>query len=80
MSNVKIKKSVLQSIIKKSLSESGLHSDPSRRLVVGPDSSSLPSMLPLTPSDRMATQLEVERPPVEDPERQETSKTSLYSR
>jgi len=68
MSNVKIKKSVLQSIIKKSLSESGLHSDPSRRLVVGPDSSSLPSMLPLTPSDRMATQLEVERPPVEDPE------------
>ena len=68
MSNVKIKKSVLQSIIKKSLSESGLHSDPSRRLVVGPDSSSLPSMLPLTPSDRMSTQLEVERPPVEDPE------------
>ena len=68
MSNVKIKKSVLQSIIKKSLSESGLNSDPSRRLVVGPDSSSLPSMLPLTPSDRMATQLEVERPPVEDPE------------
>jgi hypothetical protein len=68
MSNVKIKKSVLQSIIRKSLSESGLHSDPSRRLVVGPDSSSLPSMLPLTPSDRMSTQLEVERPPVEDPE------------
>jgi hypothetical protein len=68
MSNVKIKKSVLQSIIKKSLSESGLHSDPSRRLVVGPDTSSLPAMLPLTPSDRMSTQLEVERPPVEDPE------------
>jgi len=69
MSNVKIKKSVLQSIIKKSLSESGgKHSDVSRRLTVGPESSSLPSMLPLSPSDRMSTQLDVERPPVEDPE------------
>jgi hypothetical protein len=69
MSNVKIKKSVLQSIIKKSLSESGgKYGDVSRRLTVGPEGSSLPSMLPLSPSDRMSTQLEVERPPVEDPE------------
>lgn len=69
MSNVKIKKSVLQSIIKKSLSESGgKYGDVSRRLTVGPEDSSLPSMLPLSPSDRMSTQLEVERPPVEDPE------------
>jgi len=66
MSNVKIKKSVLQSIIKKSLNE--LHNDPSRRLTIGPDTGSLPSMLPLSPSDRMSTQLETERPPVEDPE------------
>ena len=69
MSNVKIKKSVLQSIIRKSLSESGgKYGDVSRRLTVGPEGSSLPSMLPLSPSDRMSTQLEVERPPVEDPE------------
>jgi hypothetical protein len=67
MSDVRIKKSVLQSIIKKSLRESP-RSDVTRRLTVGPDDSKLPSMLPLSPSDRMSTQLEVERPPVEDPE------------
>lgn len=67
MSTVSVKKSVLQSIIKKSLSEGDLKkSDPSRRLTVGPDLSSLPAELPLTPSDRMSTQIEVERPPVED--------------
>lgn len=68
MLNVKIKKSVLQNIIKKSLNEREMHNDPSRRLTIGPDTSSLPSMLPLSPSDRMSTQLETERPPVEDPE------------
>ena len=68
MPDVKIKKSVLQSIIRKSLRESDRDSDVSRRLTVGPERSSLPSSLPLTPSDRMSTQLEVERPPVEDPE------------
>jgi hypothetical protein len=67
MSDVKIKKSVLQSIIKKSLRESP-RNDVSRRLTVGPDDKHLPSSLPLSPSDRMSTQLEVERPPVEDPE------------
>jgi hypothetical protein len=67
MSTVSVKKSVLQSIIKKSLSEGDFKkSDPSRRLTVGPDLSSLPAELPLTPSDRMSTQIEVERPPVED--------------
>jgi len=69
MSNVNIKKSVLQSIIRKSLKESGAkHNDVSRRISVGPESSTLPDMLPLSPSDRMSTQLEIERPPVEDPE------------
>lgn len=70
MPDVKIKKSVLQSIIKKSLSESGPKGthDVSQRLTVGPERSSLPSSLPLSPSDRMSTQLDVERPPVEDPE------------
>lgn len=70
MPDVKIKKSVLQSIIRKSLSESGPKGtgDVSRRLTVGPESSSLPSTLPLSPSDRMSTQLDIERPPVEDPE------------
>jgi hypothetical protein len=69
MSTVRVKKSVLQSIIRKSLSESDIKkSDVNRRLTVGPDSSSLPSELPLSPSDRMSTQLEVERPPVEDDE------------
>jgi hypothetical protein len=70
MPDVKIKKSVLQSIIRKSLSESGPKGtgDVSRRLTVGPESSTLPSTLPLSPSDRMSTQLEIERPPVEDPE------------
>ena len=68
MLNVKIKKSVLQNIIKKSLNEREIHNDPSHRLTIGPDTSSLPSMLPLSPSDRMSTQLETERPPVEDPE------------
>lgn len=42
--------------------------DVERRITVGPDNSRLPSMLPLSPSDRMSTQLEIERPPVEDPE------------
>jgi hypothetical protein len=65
MSDVRIKKSVLQSIIKKHLVEAP-SSDVSRRLTVGPERSSLPSSLPLSPSDRMSTQLEVERPPVED--------------
>jgi hypothetical protein len=70
MPDVKIKKSVLQSIIRKSLRESGPKGtrDVSNRLTVGPDNSSLPPMLPLSPSDRMSTQLDVERPPVEDPE------------
>lgn len=69
MSNVNIRKSVLQSIIRKSLKESGAkHNDVSRRISVGPESSTLPDMLPLSPSDRMSTQLEIERPPVEDPE------------
>lgn len=70
MPDVKIKKSVLQSIIRKSLSESGPKGtrDVSQRLTVGPERSSLPSSLPLSPSDRMSTQLDVERPPVEDPE------------
>lgn len=70
MSDVRIKKSVLQSIIKKSLRESGPKGtgDVSRRLTVGPETSSLPAGLPLSPSDRMSTQLDVERPPVEDPE------------
>jgi hypothetical protein len=68
MPDVKIKKSVLQSIIRKSLKESDRTSDPSRRLTVGPEKSALPSLLPLTPSDRMSTQLDIERPPVEDPE------------
>jgi len=70
MSDVRIKKSVLQSIIKKSLKESGAKdsADVSRRLTVGPETSSLPAGLPLSPSDRMSTQLDVERPPVEDPE------------
>jgi hypothetical protein len=70
MSDVRIKKSVLQSIIKKSLKESGPKGtgDVSRRLTVGPETSSLPAGLPLSPSDRMSTQLDVERPPVEDPE------------
>ena len=67
MSDVRIKKSVLQSIIKKSLRE-GPRMDVERRITVGPDNSRLPSMLPLSPSDRMSTQLEIERPPVEDPE------------
>jgi hypothetical protein len=67
MSDVRIKKSVLQSIIKKSLRESP-RMDVERRITVGPDNSRLPSMLPLSPSDRMSTQLEIERPPVEDPE------------
>lgn len=70
MPDVKIKKSVLQSIIRKSLSESGPKGshDVSQRLTVGPERSLLPSSLPLSPSDRMSTQLDVERPPVEDPE------------
>lgn len=70
MSDVKIKKSVLQSIIRKSLRESGPKGtgDVSRRLTVGPETSSLPAGLPLSPSDRMSTQLDIERPPVEDPE------------
>ena len=67
MSDVKIKKSVLQSIIKKHLVEAP-RSDVSRRLTVGPDKSTLPTSLPLSPSDRMSTQLEIERPPVEDPD------------
>lgn len=70
MPDVKIKKSVLQSIIRKSLRESGpkgTHDVP-QRLTVGPDDSRLPSMLPLSPSDRMSTQLDIERPAVEDPE------------
>ena len=67
MSDVRIKKSVLQSIIKKSLKESP-RMDVERRITVGPEDSRLPSMLPLSPSDRMSTQLEIERPPVEDPE------------
>lgn len=70
MPDVKIKKSVLQSIIRKSLRESGPKGthDVSQRLTVGPDKSRLPSNLPLSPSDRMSTQLDVERPPVEDPD------------
>jgi len=69
MSEVRVKKSVLQSIIKKYLNESnGKRGDVSRRLTVGPDMSSLPSELPLSPSDRMSTQLEVEMPPVDDPD------------
>lgn len=70
MPDVKIKKSVLQSIIRKSLSESGPKGthNVSQRLTIGPESSTLPSLLPLSPSDRMSTQLDVERPPVEDPE------------
>lgn len=69
MSDVKVKRSILQSIIRKSLSEAGgKHGDVSRRLTIGPDLSSLPAELPLSPSDRMSTQLEIERPPVDDPE------------
>lgn len=68
MSDVKIRKSVLQSIIKKHLVEAAPRSDTSRRLTIGPERSSLPTSLPLSPSDRMSTQLEVERPPVEDPD------------
>jgi len=69
MSGVKIKKSVLQSIIKKHLFESPApDSGVSRRLTVGPDRSSLPMGLPLSPSDRMSVQLDVERPPVDDPD------------
>jgi hypothetical protein len=69
MSGVKIKKSVLQSIIKKHLFESPApDSGVSRRLTVGPDRSSLPTGLPLSPSDRMSVQLDVERPPVDDPD------------
>lgn len=70
MPDVKIKKSVLQNIIRKSLRESGPKGthDVSQRLTIGPEHSTLPDMLPLSPSDRMSTQLDVERPPVEDPE------------
>lgn len=70
MPDVKIKKSVLQSIIRKSLRESGPKGthDVSQRLTVGPEDSRLPSNLPLSPSDRMSMQLDAERPPVEDPE------------
>ncbi len=68
MSDVRIKKSVLQSIIRKHLVEAAPKSDVPRRLTVGPEKSPLPAGLPLSPSDRMSTQLEVERPPVEDPE------------
>lgn len=69
MPGVKIKKSVLQSIIKKHLFESPApDSGVSRRLTVGPDRSSLPKSLPLSPSDRMSVQLDVERPPVDDPD------------
>jgi hypothetical protein len=69
MSVVKVKSSVLQSIIKKHLNESnGKRGDVSRRLTVGPDSMTIPDELPLSPSDRMSVQLETERPPVEDPE------------
>ncbi len=70
MPDVKIKKSVLQSIIRKSLRESGPKGtrDVPQRITVGPEDSRLPSMLPLSPSDRMSTQLDVERPAVEDPE------------
>jgi hypothetical protein len=68
MSDVRIKKTVLQSIIRKHLAEAAPKSDVPRRLTVGPEKSSLPTGLPLSPSDRMSTQLEVERPPVEDPD------------
>jgi hypothetical protein len=68
MSDVRIKKSVLQSIIRKHLTEVAPKSDVPRRLTVGPEKSSLPTGLPLSPSDRMSTQLDVERPPVEDPD------------
>ncbi len=69
MSNVKVKKSVLQSIIKKHLFESPApDSGVSRRLTVGPDTSPLPKGLPLSPTDRMSVQLDTERPPVDDPD------------
>ena len=68
MSDVRISKTVLQSIIRKHLAEAAPKSDVPRRLTVGPEKSSLPTGLPLSPSDRMSTQLEVERPPVEDPD------------
>lgn len=69
MSNVKVKKSVLQSIIKKHLFESPApDSGVSRRITVGPDKSPLPKGLPLSPTDRMSVQLDTERPPVDDPD------------
>lgn len=69
MPGVKVRKSVLQSIIKKHLFESPApDSGVSRRLTVGPDSSPLPRGLPLSPTDRMSVQLDTERPPVEDPD------------
>jgi hypothetical protein len=69
MPDVKVKKSVLQSIIKKHLFESPApDSGVPRRLTVGPDRSPLPQGLPLSPSDRMSVQLDVERPPVDDPD------------
>lgn len=69
MPGVKVKKSVLQSIIKKHLFESPApDSGVSRRLTVGPDRSSLPKGLPLSPTDRMSVQLDTERPPIEDPD------------
>jgi hypothetical protein len=69
---VKIKKSVLQSLLKRSLSESSeraLHdSDPSRHLSMDDNMMDLPTELPLRASDRMATQLDTELPPVDDPD------------
>lgn len=78
---VKVSKSVLQNLLRKSLSESSMHSlydsDPSRHLSIDDEMMSLPSELPLRPSDRMAVQLDAELPPVEDPEYVPANKQEL---
>lgn len=78
---VKVSKSVLQNLLRKSLSESSEHSfydsDPSRRLSIDDEMMTLPSELPLRPSDRMAVQLDAELPPIEDPEYVPANKQEL---
>lgn len=76
MANVKVKKSVLESLIKKSLFES---EDVSEKLLMKPDASNLPSELPLKADNLITDQPELETPPVDDEEYSPANEKELGS-